>query len=79
MFWVLGGIYVSGLAWLIIPQTGLLSRTGYLSFYEQLDRAPTSFGCLFEPTVSLSTEYCSGISSCHVGLTDRQTKKLGQA
>ncbi len=22
MFWVLGGIYVSGLAWLIIPQTG---------------------------------------------------------
>ena len=24
MFWVLGGIYVSGLAWLIIPETGIM-------------------------------------------------------
>ena len=35
MFWVLGGIYVSGLAWLIIPQTGtnivMLSRERQLT------------------------------------------------
>ena len=33
MFWVLGGIYVSGLAWLIIPQTGLDFHRKSLDFY----------------------------------------------
>ncbi len=36
MFWVLGGIYVSGLAWIIIPETGgALWRDGT----EQRERA----------------------------------------